>query len=162
MFNQIQIYGLLLNLIVYIAMILPIILISFKKSVFTSKKTFITFTIISIIIETFLSIILYNFSRNIYSIFTSKTGIINYAVHASKIIFISSSLYSLKILFPAYIFKKAHKKAAILVLSKITVNIVFILIGYNIFNTKGILYSFPICDIIYYLIYFIFFLKVFR
>ena len=42
---------------------------------------------------------------------------------------------------------------AILVLSKIAVNILLIFIGYFLFDTKGILYSFPICDLIYYLIY---------
>lgn len=162
MLNQVQINGLFLNLIIYIIMILPIIFISLKKSIYETKEKFILWLIISTICEIIFSILFHKFSKNIFSIFTNTTGIINYAVYASKILFISSSLYSLKILLPAYISKKDSKKTAILVLSKITVNLIFILIGYSLFNIKGILYSFPICDIIYYIIYFKFFLNVFR
>ena len=162
MFNQVEVCGLVINFIIYIFMILPIILISFKKSIYTSKKNFLLFLIFSIILETIFSLILYNFSRNIFSLFTSTTGIINYSIYASKILFISSSLYSFKILIPAYISIESRKKTAILVLSKITVNLIFIFIGYSIFNTKGILYSFPLCDIIFYIIYFKFFLNIFR
>ena len=162
MFNQIEVCGLVINFIIYIFMILPIILISFKKSIYTSKKIFLLFLIFSIVLETIFSLILYNFSRNIFSLFTSTTGIINYSIYASKILFISSSLYSFKILIPAYISIESRKKTAILVLSKITVNLIFIFIGYSIFNTKGILYSFPLCDIIFYIIYFKFFLNIFR
>lgn len=162
MFNQVEVCGLVINFIIYIFMILPIILISFKKSIYTSKKIFLLFLIFSIVLETIFSLILYNFSRNIFSLFTSTTGIINYSIYASKILFISSSLYSFKILIPAYISIESRKKTAILVLSKITVNLIFIFIGYSIFNTKGILYSFPLCDIIFYIIYFKFFLNIFR
>ena len=140
MFNQVEVCGLVINFIIYIFMILPIILISFKKSIYTSKKIFLLFLIFSIVLETIFSLILYNFSRNIFSLFTSTTGIINYSIYASKILFISSSLYSFKILIPAYISIESRKKTAILVLSKITVNLIFIFIGYSIFNTKGILY----------------------
>ncbi len=162
MFNQIQIHGLFLNLIIYIIMILPIIFISLKKSIYSSKSSLVFYLILSILLETILSIILYIFSTNIFSFFTSIIGVINYAVYASKILFISSSLYGLKIILPAYIFQKNRKKTTILVLSKIAVNLIFIFIGYSIFSTKGILYSIPICDIIYYIIYLKFFLNIFR
>ncbi len=162
MFNQVEIYGLVLNVIIYILMVLPIILFSFKKSIYTSNKKFLSSLSFSIILEIIFSIILYNFSKNIFSIFTSTTGIINYAVYASKILFISSSLYGFKILVPAYISQKSIKKTVILILSKITVHIFFIILGYSIFNIKGILYSIPICDILYYIIYFKIFLNIFR
>ena len=162
MFNHVQIYALIFNLIIYIVMILPVCIISFKKSIYDSKKTFVIFLVISVVLETIFSAILYKFSRNLFSLFTDTKGIINYAIYASKILFISSSLYSFKILIPAYIAQKNRKKAAILVLSKITAHIIFIVIGYSIFDIKGILYSIPVCDIIYYIIYFKFFLNIFR
>lgn len=162
MLTKIQINGLFLNLIIYLIMIAPIVLISFKKSIYESKQKFVLFSIILTFIETLASIILYNFSKNIFLFFTDITGIINYAVYSSKILFISSSFYTLKILLPIYIAKKDIKKAATLVLSKIATNLILIIIGYNLFDTKGLLYSFPICDIIYYIIYFKVFLNVFR
>lgn len=143
-------------------MILPITFILFKSSIYKTKEKFTFWLVVSTIIEIVLSILLHKFSKNIFSIFTNTKGIINYAVYSSKILFISSSLYSLKLLLPAYMFKKDSKKTAILVLSKITVNLVFIFIGYTFFNTKGILYSFPICDIIYYIIYIKVFLNIIR
>lgn len=159
--NKIQISALTLNFIIYIIMISPILYISLKKSIYTKKKKFIFNLIISTIIEIILSIILYNFSKQIFSIFSNTQGIINYAIYASKIIFISSSLYSLKILLPIYIYKN-EKKSAILFISKIAVNLILIFIGYNFFNTKGILYSLPICDLIYYIIYLLIFLNIIR
>lgn len=162
MSNQVQINGLFLNLIIYVIMILPIIFILLKESIYKTKEKFAFWLVISVLIEIVLSILFHKFSRNIFSIFTNTKGVINYAVYSSKILFISSSLYNLKFLLPAYISKKDSKKTVILVFSKITVNLIFILIGYTFFNTKGILYSFPICDIIYYIIYVKVFLNIFR
>lgn len=165
MLNRVQIYGLVLNLIIYIIMILPIIFISLRKSIYKSEKNFICGLIFSILTCAILSIIFYSFSKNIFSLFTTTTGIINYASYASKILFISSSLYAIKILVPAYFFKTnflENKKTAILILSKIAVNFILILTGNAIFNTKGILYSFPICDFIYYIIYIKLFLNIIR
>lgn len=160
MLNQVQIYGLFLNLIIYIIIVSPIILVSFRKSIYESKEKFIHSLIYSNILGIGLSVIFHIFSEEIFSFFTNISGIVNYAVYASKIIFITSSLYSLKILLPSYLFIKHNKKTAILVLSKIAVNLILIFIGYSLFNTKGILYSFPICDFIYYIIYIKLFLNI--
>ncbi len=162
--GRIHIIGLFLNFIIYLLMLIPVFFILFNKSIYENKKKFISFICVSTLIEVFLSSILYIFSNKIFSIFTKTTGIINYAVYASKILFITSSLYGIKFLIPAYIWKNKneHKKTAILVLSKIAVNVLFIFVGYFLFNTKGILYSFPICDLIYCIIYLKIFLKIIR
>ena len=157
-----KIIALSFNFIIYLFMLTPIFYLLFKKAIYENKKTFISFLCISIFIETFLSCILYVFSHEIFSLFTNVTGTINYSVYSFKILFISSSLYGIKFLIPAYLYKNEYKKTAILVLSKIAVNILLIFIGYFLFDTKGILYSFPICDLIYYLIYIKLFLNIIR
>ena len=155
--NKVQIAGLFLNFIIYLIMIFPIIIISLNKKIYETKSKFISYLICSIIIEIFLSISLYVFSREIFSLFTNTSGIVNYAIYASKILFISSSLYGIKFLVPGYIFfnKKERKKSAIFLLSKIADNLIFIFIGYKLFNFKGILFSLPICDLLYYIFYII-------
>ena len=159
-----KIIALSFNLIIYLLMLTPIFYLLFKKTIYENKKTFILYLCVSIFIEIFLSCFLYVFSHDIVSLFTEVAGTINYAVYSFKILFISSSLYGIKFLIPAYLWKNKneHKKTAILVLSKIAVNILFIFIGYFLFDTKGILYSFPICDLIYYLIYIKLFLNIIR
>ena len=153
--DRIHLIGLFFNFIIYLILLIPVIFILLKNSIYENNKTFITFLCTSIIIETFLSCFIYIFANEIFSLFSKTSGIINYAVYASKILFISSSLYGIKFLIPVYLWKvkKEHKKTAILVLSKIAVNILLIFCGYFLFSTKGILYSFPICDLIYYIIY---------
>lgn len=162
--DRIHFMGLFFNFIIYLLMLIPVFYLLFNKRIYENKSKFISFLCISVLIEIFLSSILYIFSNEIFSLFSKTTGIVNYAVYSSKILFISSSLYGIKFLIPAYVWKNKnkHKKTAILVLSKIAVNILFIFIGYFLFNTKGILYSFPICDLIYYIIYIKLFLNIIR
>lgn len=161
--TNIQINGLLLNLIIYLIMIFPIIIISLNKKNYETKNRFISVLIFSFIINIVLSLIVYNFSKTIFSIFSNTPGIVNYAVYASKILFISSSLYGIKILIPSYLLKiNCKKKSAILVLTKIAISILFIFIGYRLFNFKGVLFAIPICDLIFYIIYILVFLKIIR
>ena len=163
--NNVQLYGLFLNFILYIIMILPILLLLFKKSIYESKKVFLSYFICITILEILLSLVIYLNSQHLFSIFSSTPGVVNYAIYCSKILFISSSLYGIKFLIPSYFFyKNIHtfnrKKTTILVLSKIVVNLILVVIGCNLFSTKGILFSFPICDLIYYIIYSIIFIKI--
>lgn len=162
--STIQIIALSFNFIIYLLIVAPIFYLLFNKSIYENKKKFISFLCISILIEVFLSCFLHVFSYEIFGLFTKTQGIINYAVYSFKILFISSSLFGLKFLIPAYLWKNKneHKKTAILVLSKIAVNVLFMLIGYFLFSTKGILYSFPIVDLIYYIIYIKLFLNIIR
>lgn len=158
--NRIQILGTFLNLIVYLIMIFPVIIISLKKDFYKSKKHFIFALILSSIIEIILSIILYIFSENIFSLFSNTSGVVNYAIYASKILFVSSSLYGFKILIPSYLFhKKFKKKSATLILLKIAVCIILIFAGYHMFNLKGIFYAFPATDLIFCVIYSIIFIR---
>ncbi len=152
--NTTQIQGIFLNLIIYLIMIFPLIIISLNKKIYISKQQFFTTIIYCTLLEISLSLILYIFPKDIFSTFTKTTGIINFAIYSSKILFISSSLFALKILIPAYLYNQnKKKKLAILVLSKIAITIISIIILYIKFNTKGILFSIPICDFIFYIIY---------
>lgn len=161
--NEIKIIGLFLNLILYIIIILPIIILVFNKQIYRNKKTLIKSLVFVTILEILFSFIIYALAEKIFSIFTQSSGIINYAVYASKIIFITSSLYGIKFLLPAYLFyslPSERKKTTILFLSKIVVNIISILICQILFGTKIALYSICIYDFIYYIIYLILFIKV--
>ena len=150
--------AIILNLIIYLFLLLPLFIMLFSKKLYSDKKSAVRFTSIAILIEVLLSAVLYKFSRNIFSFFNSSTGIVNISVFISRIVFLSSSLYPLKVFIPAYLFK-SNKKTVILILSKITANIVLFFLGYILLSNVGILYSFPICDLIYYIIYVVLFIK---
>lgn len=157
-----KLLGLILNLILYIITIIPIIALIFNKKIYKNKKTLVTYIIFITIIETLLSFFIYCFSKNIFYLFSSTLGIVNYATYASRIIFISSPLYGTKFLIPAYLiytFPQKRKKTTILFISKIAVTALFIFISQKLFLIKNTLYSFPICDFIYNTIYIILFIK---
>lgn len=163
MFNQIQINGLFVNLIIYIILITPSLITCFFKKAFSSRKYFNNILIINIIITIFLSLIFYLFYESILNFLPFNQGVINYAIYAGKIIFISSSLYPLKYLIPVYFFNNKNKKASILLaFAKIIDTFICMFLGYLLFNTKGILFGIPFADIIYYLSYLYLYLKVFR
>ncbi len=152
--NAIQIQALFINLIIYLFMITPIIVVSLNKKIYATKKSLLSSLIYCTIFEIIFSSILYIFPNLIFSLFTKKSGIINYAIYSFKILFISSSLFALKILIPANLYNQnKRKKVATLVFTKIAILIFLIFIFYNLLNTKGILFSFPICDFIFYVIY---------
>ena len=153
--NSIQIQGLFINLIIYFIMILPIIIISIFPKSCENKRNLIISIIISIIIESFISFLIYTFPNNIFKLFSKTQGVINYAVYAFKILFIPSSLFGFKILVPKYLVNGhlEKRKIAILISSKIAITTIFIILGYFIFNTKGILFAIPLADLIYIFIY---------
>lgn len=161
--NNVQIIGIALNLIIYFIITFPLLIICFIKKIYSSKEIFIKWCIISTLIEIVLSIILYTFSKEIFFFFPVSNGIKNYAVYASKILFITSSFYSLKFLIPTYLFENSSKsKTLLLVFLKIILTFCMIFILNFIFNTKGIFYAFPICDLIFYVIYIVSFIKVIK
>lgn len=157
--SNIEFYGLFLNLILYIIIISPVIFICRKKNIIKSKKIFVRALIISTFIEILFSFFIYNYSKKFFSLFTETTGIINFATHCSKILFICSPLYGFKFLIPRLLKKNNAKKTVILVITKITANIIFAITGYLLFNFKGILYSVPVCDFVFYIVYLIIFIK---
>ena len=161
--SEIQLTSLFLNFIIYsIFIILNIIIILFNKN-FNSKKNIIKTLITCTIINVILSLILYSSTRFIFTIFKVSPGIINHAIYSSKILFITSSLFAFNVLTPITLLKtNQQKKSAILVLSKIAVTIFTMFIGYHLFDFKGLLYSFPLINIIFVCIYFYYILKITR
>ena len=156
MFNNIQILGLGIDFIIYLFLIIPSLIICFNQ------KFSLTLTS-NIILTLFLSLIFYIFYENLFSLIPIQKGIINYAIYSGKIIFITSSLYPIKFLIPAYIFHNKSKKISILLAgAKIIDTLICMIIGYFIFNTKGILFAIPLSDLIYYIAYIFLYLKVFR
>lgn len=149
--------ALLINLIIYIIfIIIPIIII--LKANFSNKKETLAWLAISVLIDSIFSILLYRFSYNILSLFTNSAGVINLSVFILRIAFLDSSLFSIKIIISKYLFIN-NKKTAILFLAKIAVNIVLSILGYTLFKSAGLLYSFPICNFIFYIIYIFLFAK---
>lgn len=146
------------NLIIYVIFILPLIISFFSKNIFENKKNVSIAIAISTIIEAFLSFILYKYSYSIFSLFTAKEGIINLSVFISRIIFLDSSLYGIKILLPVFLIKR-NKKTVIFIFLKITVTVVLSIIGYCFLAIPGLLYSFPLCNIIFDIIFIILFKK---
>ena len=158
--DKIQIYGLIINIVIYIIITTPVQIISFIKGIYKNRQKFIAILASCIIYFIIVSYVLYSFPYKIFSLFTSTRGIINYGVYVFKILFISSSLYAIKILIPKFIYYQTKtKKIAILVFSKTALTIIFSVIGYLLFNFKGIFFTFPLIDFIYSIIYIYVFYK---
>ena len=87
MFNQIQVQGLFINLIIYIILIAPSLITCFFKKYFLDRKNFNNILIINIIITIFLSLIFYLFYESILNLLPCDQGAINYAIYTGKIIF---------------------------------------------------------------------------
>ena len=153
-----KIEPLLINFIVYFIFILPIIFIIFFNKTYLSKQKTFVFLAISFIIEIIISLFLYLHSYIFFSLFTHSIGLINLCVYYYRILFLDSPLFGLKLLIPAHLLYK-NKKTAILILSKIAVNIIFILLSCFIPNSAIFLYTFPTCNFLYYIIYSILFFK---
>lgn len=163
MFNNIQIWGLGIDFIIYLFLIIPSLIICFNQKFFSTRKKFSLTLTSNIILTIFLSLIFYIFYENLFSLIPIQKGIINYVIYSGKIIFITSSLYPIKFLIPAYIFHNKSKKISILLAgAKIIDTLICMIIGYFIFNTKGILFAIPLSDLIYYIAYIFLYLKVFR
>ena len=103
--NKILVFGLLLNIILYIVITLPIRIISLNKKIYGNNKKFILILIISLIYFVSISFMLYSLPlpHMFFSLFTKTSGIVNYGIYAFKILFLSSSLYSIKLLIPKYL-----------------------------------------------------------
>jgi len=146
--------AILINIFVYIILIIPLIISLFFRKIYENKKSVISKLPLFILINIILSAIIYTFSY----VFPKNIGSINLAIYFFRIIFFDSSFYPIKFLFSVYLLK-SNKKTAIILFSKIAVQCILCFIGYKMFSLTGLLYSFPICNIIYYFIYTILFLK---
>ena len=160
--DKIQIYGLLINLIIYIIITMPIRVLAHYKKIYEDNRKFILTLTISMIYFIIVSFILYSFPFKIFSLFTNTSGIINYGVYAFKILFLSSSLFSIKLLIPnylSYLDILQNKKAILKIkISKIAITVLLSIINFFVYNTKGIFFTISIVDFVYSIIYFYFYI----
>ena len=151
MFNEIELKGLGLIFLYYLILIFPSIIICFNKKYFENRKEFNNIIIGNIIYTILLSMCFYLFYVKI-----------NYAIYSGKILFIASSLFPIKYLIPGYIFHNKSKKISIIfAIAKIIDTLICMIIGFYLFDQKGILFAVPFSDVIYYIAYMYCYLKIF-
>ena len=161
MFNEIELKGLGLIFLYYLILIFPSIIICFNKKYFENRKEFNYIIIGNIIYTILLSMCFYLFYEKIFTVFNISQGIINYAIYSGKILFIASSLFPIKYLIPGYIFHNKSKKISIIfAIAKIIDTLICMIIGFYLFDQKGILFAVPFSDVIYYIAYMYCYLKI--
>ena len=149
--------------IIYFIACIPSFFILFRKKTYENKKTFIKKISLSVFIEITIFIVFHFSANTIISFFSSKTNIQNYTLYCSKILFIASSISVIHFAIPLYFyFNKNIKKGIKLFFIKI-LYLPIMFLAYLLFNTKGIYFSIPLCDILYtiFLLY-IFLLYIFK
>lgn len=159
--SKISIVSFGLNMLLYLLISIPILVISKNKKIYKTKNNFILSICIGTIIEIVLSILIYKFPGFIFSRFVSTPGIINYSIFISKIIFSTSSLIAVKILVPTLLINR-HKTVKKLLVTYLIVTIVFCTIGFLYRKTVGFLFGFPISDLVIFAINSIIIFKEFR
>lgn len=144
-----KIISLLNVFIIYFIAFIPSFFILFKKNIYKNKKIFIKKISLALIIEIIIFVLFHFFAENIINLVSSKTNIQNYTLYCSKILFIASSITVLHFAIPLYFcFNENIKKGIKLFLLKF-LYLPIMFLGYLIFNTKGIYFSVPLCDILY-------------
>jgi len=150
-----------LNILIYILISLPILCISKDKKIFKNKNTFILAVCIGTIIEIILSLMIYSFPNRIFSAFTNTSGIVNYSVFISKIIFSTSSLIAIKILVPSWLINQ-HKNTKRILAAELLLTIAFCAIGFLYKKTVGFLFGFPTSDMVIFIINIVIVFKEFK
>ena len=153
--KEYQYISILKVFVIYLIAFLPTWIVLLNKHTYSNKKTFLKRNCILIFAEIFLFFIIYFFPRNIVSIFSFEKNIQNYMIYSLKILFIVSSTTIIHYSIPLYFISKKNKIGFILFICKF-LYIPFLIIGNIIFNTKGILFAVPICDLLFniFLLYF--------
>ena len=146
-----QILALSKVFLLYIVALLPTWIVLLKKNIYENKKIFLKITLLLTLLEIIIFSIIYFFPSIIIPFFSSKTNIQNYMMYSFKILFIASITTVFQYLVLLYFFKKNIKLSLLLFLTKIFY-IPIIIIAYIIFNTKGALFSVPLCDVLYTLL----------
>lgn len=111
-----------------------------------SNRTKIIYSTIGLILY---SISLHFFIEQIATLFTNVSGIIHFVEYASKIYFISLPLVGFKIL--AIKKEENIQKIFFLLLLRIILLLIISLIFNHLFKLKGILYSWPLNDFIFFI-----------
>lgn len=145
--SKISVISFALNILLYILISIPILVICKNKKIFKNRNSFLLAICIGTIIEIFLSLIIYKFPNIIFSTLVNVQGIINYSVFISKIIFSTSSLIAVKILIPALLINR-HKNIQKLLTVQLLITLIFCTIGFFYKKTVGFLFGFPVSDIV--------------
>ncbi len=136
--------------IIYFILLLPQWIIALQKRNYQNKKTFMQALLCSVLLGSILSYMLYHFSQQILSLFTQTNGVKQYAIYCLKILLISSSFLGLQLLLPFYfVFHQSYKHTIVLYITKCFITILVSIIGYIVFQTKGLLYAISISDFIF-------------
>jgi len=134
--------------VLYILAFLPTWSMLLQQKNYSSKKSFIKANCLAIFIEIILFLLIYLFPEKIVSLFSKEINIQNYMIYSLKILFIASSTTVIHYSIPFYLLSEKRKYGILLLISKI-LYVPLILLGYVFFDTKGALFSVPICDIFY-------------
>ena len=146
-YDKQNIYGFSMN-IVQSLYFLPIFLISIYFLI--SKKPNKSLIIHSTIGLIFYSITLHIFIIPICSLFTKNTGIVHFVEYASKIYFICLPLIGFRIFF--ILREKNMKKLYLFIFMRIILLSGITILFHHLFQLKGILYGWTICEFIVFLI----------
>ena len=146
--KEYQLISILKVFVIYILTFLPTWSMLFQKKIYSSKKSFLKANCLAIFIEIILFLLIYIFPQKIVSLFSKEINIQNYMIYSLKILFIASSTTVIHYSIPFYFLLEKRKRGILLLISK-TLYLPLILLGYMLFNTKGVLFSIPICDIFY-------------
>lgn len=140
--------------LLYIISFIPTWIGIFQKSTYTNKNEFLKRNCLLIFFEIVIFSIIYFFSKEIVVLFSSQTNIQNYMIYSLKILFIASVTTVIHYSIPLYFIFEHKKTGMFLWLFKLAY-IPVMLISYYFFDTKGALFSIPLCDILYntFLIY---------
>lgn len=145
--------------VIYLIALIPSFFILLKKTNYSNKKIFEKKIIISISIEIIIFTLIYVFAEKLSKIISSKTNIQNYTYYCMKILLISSSLSITHFAIPLYFkFNNFLKKSIILICFK-ALYFPIMFLGFIFFNTKGIYFSVPLCDILYTILLLCFYKK---
>ncbi len=152
--KEYQYISILKNFLLYIIVLIPTWIFVFQKNTYSNKKTFLKRNCLLIFIEIILFSSIYFYPQEIVELFSSKTNIQNYMMYSLKILFIASSTTVIHYTIPIFLHLYYDKKSIYLCGLKLFY-IPVMLISYFFFDTKGILFSIPLCDILYsiFLIY---------
>lgn len=159
--SKISVVSFGLNMLLYLLISIPILVISRNKKIYKTKNNFLLSICIGTIIEIVLSILIYKLPGFIFSRFVSTPGIINYSIFISKIVFSTSSLIAIKILVPFLIINQ-HKTVRKLLGTYLLVTIAFCTIGFLYKKTVGFLFGFPISDLVIFSLNSVIIFKEFR
>lgn len=157
--KEYQLFSIFLDFCLYIIALIPTWISLFFYKNYLSKKKFLNMNYLTILIEIFIFIIIYSFPNLISSLITQKVNIQNYMMYSFKILFILSSISTIHYTIPIFLYKETKNLKYFLLFILKLLYIPIMLINFYIFNTKGLLFSVPLCDLFYSFYLIILFIK---